>query len=165
METEKNKTVQKWLRRLISEEMIAHDLYVGSVMACKPEQRDMFRDKFIEIAVDERDEHAKDMIDWALANGYEVPFKYKDYERYASDKTVRQFNALKAERDADYYIDEALKAEQDAIASYEEAPQEDLPLDLIPILTRNYYDEVQHLEDLSTMKIACDAGMQVVYCS
>ena len=162
MATEKNKTVQKWLKRLISEEMIAHDMYVGCVMTCKKDQVQMIRDLFLEIAVDERDEHARDMIDWALANGYDVPFKYKDYEKCASEATVKQFNALKADQDSVYYVDQALKAEQDAILSYEEALDEELPLDLVPILTRNYYDEVQHLEQLGTMKIACEAGMDLV---
>jgi hypothetical protein len=76
---------------------------------------------------------------------------------------VKQFNALKSGQDADYYVDQALKAEQDAISSYEEALQEDLPMDLIPIVTRNYYDEIEHLDQLGTMKIACQAGMDAVY--
>ena len=163
MKTKIDKTVQKWLRRLISEEIIAHDMYIGCVMTCKKDQQDMIRDLFVEIAVDERDEHAKDMIEWALANGYDGPFKYKDYERYACDATVRQFNGLKSDQDSEYYVDQALKAEQDAIKSYEEALQDDLPLDLIPIVTRNYYDEIEHLDQLGTMKIACQAGMDAVY--
>lgn len=35
MSNSKNNKVQKWLNKLISEEVIAHDMYVGSVMACK----------------------------------------------------------------------------------------------------------------------------------
>ena len=156
----------KLLKKLISEEMIAHDMYVGSVIACKDKQRDMIRDMFIHIAEDELDDHAKNLIEWALSNGYDVPFKYKDYEKYAGEATVRQFNTLKSGEDADYYIDQALKAEEDAIASYGEALQmEDMPPDLLPILTRNYYDELEHLEELNSLKIACEAGMNYIYTS
>ena len=70
MANKKNSDLQKWLKRLISEEMIAHDLYIGSVLACKDDQRDMIRDMFVHIAEDELDDHAKNMIEWALENGY-----------------------------------------------------------------------------------------------
>lgn len=166
MSSNKNAKLQKWLKRLISEEIIAHDLYIGSVLVCKPDQRNMINDMFVDIANDELDDHAKNMIEWAMANGYDVPFKYKDYEKYASEASVKQFNALKSGEDADYYVDEAIKAETDAISSYEEALQmEDIPADLLPTLTRNYYDELEHIDDLNSLKIACQAGLDYIYTS
>lgn len=166
MSNNKNSKIQKWLKRLISEEIIAHDLYVGSVLVCKADQRRMIQDMFNHIAEDELDEHAKCLIDWAVANGYDVPFKYKDYEKCAAESTVKQFNALKSGEDADYYVDQALKAEVDAIASYEEALRlEDVPEDLLPLILRNYYDELQHVDDLDSLKLACEAGLDYVYTS
>lgn len=95
MESEINTKVQKWIKKLISEEIIAHDLYMGSVMVCDKDQVGMINEMFVHIAEDELAEHAKEMIGWAIQNDYDVPFKYKDYEKYASESVVKQFNALK----------------------------------------------------------------------
>ena len=83
---------------------------------------------FVEIAVDELDDHCKKLCDWAIANDYSVPFKFKDYEKFAEKKTVEQFNSLKEEQEASYYVAEAIKSEEEAIKSYNEALEyDDLP--------------------------------------
>ncbi len=103
--------VQKILKKLISEEYIASDFYTGCVKSTCKCQAKLFGEMFIDIALDEVNDHAKKLIDWAIDNDYDVPFKYKDYEKFAEPKVVKQFNALKAGQDAKYYIDEAIKSE------------------------------------------------------
>lgn len=79
---------------------------------------------------------------------------------------MKQFNSLKYGQDAEYYVDQGIKAERDAIASYEEAINSgDIPDDLFPCILRNYYDEVQHLEEFGSVKLACQAGLDYIYTS
>ena len=57
-----------------------------------------------------------------------VGYNVKDYEKFAEKKTVEQFNSLKEEQEASYYVAEAIKSEEEAIKSYNEALEyDDLP--------------------------------------
>lgn len=151
--------VQKLLNKLISEETIAHDFYVGAAMAACKCQRESFGNTFIDIADDEFNDHCKHLVEWADVHNYTVPFKYKDYERYASETSVRLLNSLKRDRNADYYIEQATKVELDAIESYKTALElDDVPEDLYALLQSIYFDELQHLETLQTMKYVIDIG-------
>lgn len=155
--------IQKILNKLISEEVIANNFYVGCIAAACKCQRSVFGEMFVEIAVDELDDHCKHLCEWATANDYSVPFKFKDYEKHAGKSVVDQFNDLKEDGEASYYISEAIKSEEDAIKSYDEAlAYEDLPQDLNAILIQNKYDEIEHLENLSVLKNAIDNQANLV---
>ena len=113
--------IQKLVNKLISEETIAHDFYIGCIMAVDKDEVCCIENIFVETANDELNDHCKSLVKWAKDNGYDVPFKYKDYEKEASPSVVKQYRDLKTKQSAKFYIEEAIKSEHDAIASYEEA--------------------------------------------
>ena len=155
--------VQKILNKLVSEEIIASNFYLGCIMACQPDERKAFSEMFIEIAQDEMDDHCKKLCVWASNCGYSVPFKFKDFEKYAAKSVFAQYDKLKDGQGASYYVDEAIKSEEDAIKSYKEAMEyEDIPQDLNAILLQNYYDELEHLENLQTLKMAVDGQVDLI---
>lgn len=155
--TIKTPSIQRILNKLIAEEIIANMFYNGCIYEAKEIAVDAFQKLFSEIADDELYDHYAQLKKWALDNGYDVPFKLKDLEKYA-DACVKQLNALKSAKKLAYYIDEAIKSEQDAIKSYEAALKtDDLPYDLNAIMLQNYYDEVSHLDNLTFLKYAIEA--------
>ena len=157
-----NKKVQAILNKLISEEVIANQFYIGCIAAACKCQKALFNDMFVEIAVDELDDHCKNLCQWAIENDYSVPYKFKDYEKFADAKVVKQFDKLKDDQEATYYIQEAIYSENLALKSYEQAMQYDeLPQDLNAILLQNYYDEVDHAEKLQTLKIAVEGQVSL----
>ena len=87
--------IQKILSKLISEEQIAHDFYIGCIVATSQDEAEVFMKMFIETAKDELDDHYRKLVDWAVSNDYDVPFKYKDFEKSADGKVFRSFNSLK----------------------------------------------------------------------
>jgi len=123
-----DKKIQSILKKLISEEVIANMFYIGCIAAACRCQSSRFKELFTEIAVDELDDHAKHLIEWAVENEYEVPFKLRDYEKFAAKSMVKQLDQLKTKKEAIYYVEEALKSEEDALKSYEDAMKyEDVP--------------------------------------
>lgn len=157
--TEKNS--QKILKKLISEEIIAADFYMGAINSVKPEELHFIVEKFLEIQKDERDDHQAALTKYAMEHGYEVPFKYKDIEKYASKKMVSKFNALKKDETAAYYVKQAIECEKEAIMSFEEAMSQEYDFELQPILLSCYYDELQHLEDLQLLLTCTELGVEV----
>lgn len=117
---------------------------------------------FIDIAKDERDDHAKHLIEWALDNDFKVPYKFKDYEKAADEKAVKLLNQLKEDQNAKYYVSKGIESEKAALESYEEALKVEMPYELEQILLQNYYDEVEHYEKLETMLNALEAGAELV---
>ena len=73
------KKIQKTLNKLISEDIVAKDIYIGAIMAASSDEGCKFTELFAHIAKDELEDHAKNLICWAKANGFAVPFKYTDY--------------------------------------------------------------------------------------
>ena len=160
--TTKIPSVQRALNKLIAEEFIAGMFYNGCLLAAAKVSNEAFCKLFAETAADELNDHLLHLKKWAILNEYDVPFKLKDYEKYA-ENAVKQLNNIKKDKDLDYYIDEAIKSEQDAIASYEEALKDDnIPYDLYAIMQQNYYDEIDHLESLNFLKYAFGAEATVV---
>ena len=88
---------------------------------------------------------------------------YKEHSKAAIidifKMAMAEFNSLKKNKDAAYYVTEAIKSEKDAIESYEEALKliDELPYELYSIIQGNYYDEVEHLNNLHTLEIANSA--------
>lgn len=140
------KRMQKLLLKLISEEIIAADLYNGAVNSVVPEQAAFIAKKFKEIAEDETNDHRASLEKFALQNEFKIPFKYKDVEKYAERELVSLFNSLKEGEDAVYYIVKAIRSEELAIKSFQESLADEWLYDeLQPILLKCYYDEIQHL--------------------
>lgn len=89
-------------------------------------------------------------------------FKSKDLAK-AAPECFEQVEKLKDGQDALYYIEEAIKSEKFAIASYAKALEnESNPYELDALLLHNYYDELEHLERLVTMKNVLEAGAELV---
>ena len=154
------RNTQKILNKLISEEVVAANLYNGSITSVKPEQVCFIQKKFQEIATDEIEDHWKHLTQFAVENGFDVPFKMKDIEKYASKKMVSKVENLKNKEDAVYYIDKAIEGEEEAIQSFEEALNDEwLFNELQPILLKCYYDELQHLEDLELLRRCTEIGV------
>lgn len=118
---------------------------------------------FTEIANDELTDHAKHLVEWATTNDYSVPYKFKEFQDKAAASVVRQYNKLKDDEDAKYYVKEAIKSEDDAIKSYKEALEYDnIPEELNSIMLQNYYDEEEHREELCTLLMAVDGQVDLV---
>lgn len=158
-----NPKIQKALNKLISEEIIAHDQYIGSIVATCKCQADQFAQMFVKIADDEYDDHFKKLVEYAIANDYDVPYKYKDYEKYADPKVFKLLNNLKSGEKTQYYIDKAVEAEKLAVDSYSViASDAELSYDFTSILWQIYYDEVEHLEKFQILSDALKAGAELV---
>ena len=154
--------INRELRKLISEEFLAWQLYTQFIFAAAPEEGAGFAGLFAEIAKDELDDHLNKLVSYAKQNGYDVPCTNEEYQKYAGDEIVKQFTTkIKKNEDLCYYIDEAIAAEEAAIQSYAETLEVDeLPDDLYQIILEIYYEESEHLRDLTTLKFAaeCENG-------
>lgn len=99
-----------------------------------------------------------------MVNDFTVPCQDKEYKKYASPECWKLYDSMKDEQDLEYYIDLAIKSEKDAIASYEEALNDsEVPYELVAILHKNLYDEIEHLEDLNTLKTAVEASADLAW--
>lgn len=156
------KTTQKILEKLISEEILAVEFYKSCIHAIKYEQSCSINDKFLEIAKDEDTDHLDKLLKFAKMNDFNIPFKRKDIEKKASKKMVTLLDKLKSKEDANYYIEQAIISELDAINSYKEALSQEYMFDLQPILLNNYYDEIKHLEDLQLLLQCVNVGVELV---
>ena len=151
------------LDKLIAEEVIAHDLYIGCIMSISKDDCCQISRMFNDLAIDEMDDHCKKLADWAYANDYEVIFKYKDYLKSADEKLVSIFNNLKRNQLVEYYFKKAIESEELAIKSYEKFTSKekgDMPYDLYSILIQNLFDEQEHLQDLQNLYYALQNGAE-----
>ena len=157
-----NKKIQEALDKLIAEEIIANAFYIGCIVSTSPEKADVFWNMFNDIAIDELDDHYKSLSDYAVDNDYDVVFKYKDLEKNADKRVVKQFNSPKAGQDPKYYVDEAIKSEEYAIESYKKIIDDnELPYEFISILYQNYYDELEHLQKLKILSDAMENNVEL----
>lgn len=74
-----DKKLQKTLDKLISEEMIASMFYTACIQAVQKSDKHLIEEMFTEIAIDELSDHMKHLVEWATANDYSVPYKFKDF--------------------------------------------------------------------------------------
>lgn len=155
---EENK-IQDTLNKVISEEMIANMFYHCAVLIMQPDEVYKVYDMFKTIADDELFDHHKELCKYAVCNGYTIPIQEKEYKKFSDKEQWKIFDSLTKNKEAKYYIEQAINLEKFAIKSYEKILEiDELPYDLNAILQKNYYDELQHLEDLNTLKIADDAS-------
>lgn len=159
-----NKNVQKVLSKLIAEEMLANSMYRISIIACNPLESIKIADMFRETADDELMDHHQNLVKFAVMNDYDVPCQDKEYKKFASETAWKSYDNIKKDQDAKYYIDLAIKAEEDACESYLKAMDvEDIPYELYAIIQKNYYDEKEHLENLKTLQIANEVNAELVW--
>lgn len=157
-----DRKVNKELQKLISEEFLAWQLYSQFIWAADLEDSVQFAGLFSEIARDEMDDHLNKLVSYAKQRGYDVPCTNEEYLKYAGEPCTKQFKTkIKKAEDLCYYIDEAIEAEQHAVSSYEASMNVDeIPDDLYQILLQIYYEEIEHLSDLRTLKFTaeCEFG-------
>lgn len=150
--------VQKILNRLISEEMLAYQTYIAFMLAIDPVYLPVVAECFTDIAEDEMYDHHTNLVAFARQNDYDIPCTQKEYEKFASEVSVKTYAGIKKAKDAKFYLEEAIKTEEDAIKSYNEAlDDDDVPYELNAILLHNLYDEEEHLEDLKSALYAVEA--------
>jgi rubrerythrin len=103
----------------------------------------------------------KNMINFALAYGYDIPSTFAEFKKYADKEDVKLFENFKKGKDAAHYLNLSLEAEERAIKSYEEIMEGIDDLVFLPelqmILKNNYYDEVEHLDSFKFLKYTIDA--------
>lgn len=158
--------VQEVLSKVISEEMLANLLYHNAVLAMQPEDICKVFDMFKTIADDELDDHHRALCTYAFQNCFAVPFSEKEYKKFADKAQWDAYDSMKKGQDASYYIQLAMQLEVLAVKSYEEMLKDrSLPYDLLSILQKNYYDELQHLEDLKTLSLAAAANANLAWTS
>lgn len=161
-----SKKVQDVLNKLISEEILASMTYRDAILdSIKVNPEDVsvtaiINKPFQTIADDELGDHYKALITFAMTNGYEIPTQEKEYKKYASEASWKGYDTIKKKQNALYYIDLMTELEKDAIKSYEAVLNDDneLPYELCSIVQKNYYDELEHLDDLHTLRIAVEAN-------
>ena len=147
------------LKRLISEEFIAWQLYVQFVLAAKPAESAAISSLFTETANDELYDHHSKLVKIARDYGLSIPCTNADYQKYASPDAVKQLNTkVQKGKDLMFYVDEAIKSEEYAILSYAAALEiEGLPEDVRVLLLEIFYEEQQHLADLTTFKFSAES--------
>ena len=152
---------QRILKKLISEEYIAWNLYMQCIWVAETEISMLIQGIFTEIANDEFSDHMKKLIDFAKAYDLDVPYKMEQYEKYADENLVKLMPKIKKSDNISYYLDLMIEAEKLAIVSYEEAIDKNgLNDDLYSLILNIYYEECGHLNDLNTVKFTaeCEYG-------
>ena len=116
---------------------------------------------FGQIATDELDDHLKQLMEWCMEYEIEFPSTESEFKRAASKPMQKIVSDLKKNKDAGYYIEQAMKQEELAIKSYRDTLDNAEVCqftDLQATLWHIYYDEAEHLENLKTVAIAYEAG-------
>ena len=160
-----DKEIQKAVAKLIAEEWIAGTMYKMMTLACKQDQRGVIKDLFNEIGNDEIDDHFASLVKWCDQFGCYIPCSEDEFNKLADKKLVKLAKEVKKGQDAKYYIEKALESEELAINSYKEVLDEQpvhIYTELQSILWSIYYDEEEHLKDLNSSLIACDANVEMI---
>lgn len=155
-------TVKYILKKLISEEFLAWQFYRSLLWSANFNISKKLEILFLDIANDELNDHLTKLVNYAKSYNINIPCTNEEYQKYANKKIVKQFlTKIKRNKDINFYIDEVILAEQEAILSYENAiKEEELPDDLYRLLLEIYYEEQDHLSDLNTLKytVECEYG-------
>lgn len=160
--TKEEKKNEKILKKLISEEWIASNFYEQMIYACVPEERDVICAIFLKNRDDEKNDHYTKLIDFCIENGFDVPCKMSDYEMYADENIVKQFDKWSKGKNAGYYIEQAIKSEEDAVKSYLEVLNDESVFECVKRLVLEfYYDELEHLGNLNSLLIAYNVSAKI----
>lgn len=159
-----NEKVQKALNKLISDEWFAGNVYMQFVLLMDAASRKIAKEQFIDVANDELNDHMASLVDFALTNNYDVPATYSKMKKEADKEDVKLFEDCKRAESLDWYLQQAIDAEERAIETYEKYV-DDPEFAAFPILQmtiqNNYYDEVEHLKQFKFMKYTLDAAKMV----
>lgn len=164
METQtikKDTKIQAALNKLISDEWFAGQMYKQFALAVKEDERSQIAQQMIDTAIDELTDHIKNLIDFALSNGYDVPTTYNAMKKFADKDDVKLFEDAKQNQPALYYVKKAIESENRAIEAYQKyvddyAFAHDFQ-DLKIILQGNYFDEIDHLNNFEFIEKSLDA--------
>lgn len=174
--TAEEKKIQKLLDKLMSEEMCAHLLYEACSTASRqdensPGAQSNFAKMFVETSADELKDHFAQLREWAAANGYAIPFSFREWQKN-DPRGAKQLDSLRRGESTVYYLKEAIKSEKAAIESYQRVVSDiestaarpdgeeadDVPYEIAATCLRIYFDEIEHLEQFTSMLQAAEAG-------
>lgn len=150
-----DKDVQTLLTKLISDEWFAGHTYIQFTLLVDKDELAKIADQFIDVASDEMNDHYKNLVEYATNNEYDVPTTYMELKKKADKEDVLAFESGKRGKNALFYINLAIKAEERAISTYEKFVEQDYVKedhDLMTIVNNNYYDEVEHLSQFKFLK-------------
>ena len=151
---ENKKNIQKMLNKLISDEWFAGHIYKQFILLVKADGRNAISEPMHDVATDEIDDHFKNLVEFALLNGYSVPVTYSEMKKFADKDDVKLFENCKKDEDAIWYVQKGIESEKRAIDAYDEYVDEnwlnDFP-ELQIIIRNNFYDEIEHLNTFKFM--------------
>lgn len=159
-----NVKVQKAINKLIADSYMAGHLFEFMVCAAGKEIRGQIYDMYLQNADEELSTHMKDLIDWAIEFDYDIPCSLTDMEKYADEDIVKLTKNVKKDGDIDYYVKRATDLLTNLIKTYDELIRsEDFVEfgDVYAIITRNYYDEIQKLENMSIFQYTNSITVEV----
>lgn len=146
--------LQTTLKKLISNEYIAGQLYILWTLSVPGEQRQFVSDVFENIASMKMTDHMKALIGWCINNGYDIPCTDPEIRRCAADYAKKAISQTKRNKTAEECITLAIKLEQQDLIEYQEALKiKAVPeyTDLQSILWSIYYDCEENISRLNTM--------------
>ena len=100
---------------------------------------------------------------FAKTHDFNIPATYKEFIKFADPIDVKQFESFKNGKTIEYYLDEAIKSEENAIKAYTDALNEiekydsEAAYDFSLILNQILFDEVEHLQTFTFIKTQLDA--------
>lgn len=155
--------IQKLLKKLISEEWLAGQMYKLFIISVKDCMYDDVLETFNITAEDELNDHMLHLVTFAKTYDFKVPSTYKEFIKFANPDDVKQFESFKSEKNLEYYLDESIKSEQNAVNSYNEAIAEvqkydsDASYEFSLLLNQILFDEIEHLETFNFIKTQIEA--------
>ena len=163
--TKEEKSNQKIINRVVSESFISNSFFNGCISACSKDQCKIIEKMFTEIASREFENGYVKVNKFAYLNDFDVPFKFKDYEKYANEKIVKIFNSLKNNENIEYYIEKAIEFQSLIVESYQEYLMNvDMDIELNALLLSNYYSECEISDKLKILFSSLKSGMYLEYC-
>lgn len=163
--TKEEKSNQKIINRVVSESFISNSFFNGCISACSKDQCKIIERMFTEIASKEFENGYIKVNKFAYLNDFDVPFKFKDYEKYANEKIVKIFNSLKNNENIEYYIEKAIEFQSLIVESYQEYLKNvDMDIELNALLLSNYYSECETSDKLKILFSSLKSGMYLEYC-
>lgn len=163
--TKEEKSNQKIINRVVSESFISNSFFNGCISACSKDQCKIIEKMFTEIASKEFENGYIKVNKFAYLNDFDVPFKFKDYEKYANEKIVKIFNSLKNNENIEYYIEKAIEFQSLIVESYQEYLMNvDMDIELNALLLSNYYSECEISDKLKILFSSLKSGMYLEYC-
>ena len=163
--TKEEKSNQKIINRVVSESFISNSFFNGCISACSKDQCKIIEKMFTEIASREFENGYVKVNKFAYLNGFDIPFKFKDYEKYANEKIGKIFNALKKDENIEYYVGKAIEFQSLIVESYQEyLSNVDMDIELNALLLNNYYSECETSDKLKILFSSLKSGMYLEYC-